>query len=477
MSTAAICAVKIGVGDWTQVDLELPANQELQVVLVDIGDYLADYLQASGARDTVPDSTWGWRLRTPLGTALDNTKSLAEQGVTNGARLRLVAGAPTEDFAPRIENVSAAVADSSERLFPRVTPQDMTAMLARLGAGFAAVATAVLLASGLVHWTWPTRGAAWGAAAVWLAAGVLNARRWHKPVLTDLLWAGSLAFVPPAASLVVGRSWGAPNLLVAGATLASLAAVGVATGRRLTVFSALVVIGVAVAFSQAWSAHSLLPGPAVGCVLIVAVIVFLGRIEIDTQRLVRMPRPTFPSGSGRFVGRRAASGKPDTLEPAGAPPDPATLLARSLAANHIVSGLLAGLAVTATAAVAVTAATHAHSWPWLAFCAGVPILFAYRVWSYVGRANIAWLLVGVFGPAAALIVVLGLSRSLWWGAGAAGITAVAAAVAPLTIPTGSQAPLVRGARVISEYVVTLAVLLAPVFLLRIPQMVYNRDFG
>ncbi|MGD9622342.1 MAG: type VII secretion integral membrane protein EccD [Mycolicibacterium sp.] len=477
MSAAAICAVKIGVGQGTQIDLELPANQELQVVLVDIGDYLSKYLEDSGAPDSVPDSTWGWRLRTPLGTALDNTKSLADQGVTNGARLTLVSGAPVEDFAPRIENVSAAVADASERLFPRVTPTVMAAMLTRLAAGFAATATAVLIAAALIEWTWPTRGAAWGAAALWLAAGALNARRWHKPVLTDPLWAGALVFVPAAGSLVVGRHWGGPNLLVAGAAVAALAVIGLGTRRRLALFSALVVIGSAVTFSQAWSAHTLLPGPVVCCVLMVAVVILLGRVEIDTQRLVRMPRPTFPSGSGRFVGRRAASGKPDTLEPAGAPPDPAALLTRSVNANHMVSGLLAGLAVTATAVVAVTAATHPQSWPWLVFCAGVPTLFAYRVWSFVGRANIGWLLAGVFGPAVALIVVLAVTHGMWWGAGAAGVVTVLAAVAPLTIPTGSQAPLVRGARVISEYVVTLAVLLAPVLLLHLPQMVYNRDFG
>lgn len=475
--SAAVCAVKIGVGQSTQVDLELPANQELHVVLVDLGDYLTKYLEISGATDTVPDSTWGWRLRTPLGTALDNTLSLADQGITSGARLTLVAGAPVEDFTPRIESVSAAVADASERLFPRVTPQDMTAMLTRLGAGFAAVATTVLVAAAVMQWSWPHRGAAAGAAAAWLAAGALNARYWRNRVLTDVSWAGIVVFVPAAASLAVGQQWGGPNLLVAGATLAGLSAVGLSTGRHLSVFSALMVMGVAAAFSQAWSAHSLVPGPAVCCVLIVAVVIALGRVEIDTQRLVRMPRATFPSGSGRFVGRRAANGRPDTLEPGGAPPDPATLLARSVAANRIVCGLLAGLAITATAVVAVTAGTHAHSWGWLAFCAGVPVLFAYRVWSFVGRANVVWLLVGVFGPTVALIVVVGLVHGLWWAAAAAAAVMVAAGLAPRTIPTGTHAPLVRAVRVVSEFVVVLAVLLAPVFLLHLPQMVYNRDFG
>lgn len=66
-STAAEVALRIG--DRTQVDVMLPANSELGVVLGDVRDYLAAYLANAGAEDTLPDSSRGWRLRTTLGTS------------------------------------------------------------------------------------------------------------------------------------------------------------------------------------------------------------------------------------------------------------------------------------------------------------------------------------------------------------------------------------------------------------------------
>ncbi|PQM45303.1 ESX-5 secretion system protein EccD5 [Mycobacterium talmoniae] len=477
-----VCEVSLRVGDWTQVDVKVPANSELGVVLGDIELYLGEYLDSVGAADKLPDASRGWRLRTPIGTLLDNQKSLAAQGVPSGAALELIAAPAGEEFAPRVEDVSAFVAGLSRKLFPAATPDVLTTVMLGFAALMAGSALTLLEVLAIRARTPIHVGVVLGCVVAVGVLALINARTRRRGDVADISAAGIIVFGPISLSLLLPRSfgdWGAPHLLVTAAGTAAAAGVLLATGRHRCLYTSITVAAAFLAVSQVASLSDVVPGPAMTCGLVVAVVIALGRADALAARLAWLPVSMFPSGSGRFIGRRVGGAGSDTLEPTEVPPDPAGLLERAVRANDYLTGILIGLSVVATVLTGLVAATHGRQWPWLAFAAGVPVLFAYRTWYFAGRRNVFCLLLGVFGPALSLTAVLSVTYGLWCGAGVATAVSVLALVAPATVPTDARPhpPLVRGARVLSEYAVIAAVLLAPMLLLRIPQMVYNRDFG
>ena len=145
-------------------------------------------------------------------------------------------------------------------------------------------------------------------------------------------------------------------------------------------------------------------------------------------------------------------------------------------ANHLLTGLLLGLAISAAGICALIVAGSGGGIGWLLVAASIPLLFGYRCFAFAGAANVACLLVGVFGPLIAAAVVVASSAGLWPGLAVLGATVAAAAGAPAAVPSEARphSPLVRGVRAVSEHVVTAAVLVAPLVLLRVPQMVYHR---
>lgn len=488
--TQTRCALSLWWGAHSRIALEVASEQPLGTVLDDTVSYLREYLDAAGATtaedqqsategapEQLPEAPWGWRLRTPLGTFLDNALSLAEQGVRRGAELELVPASPHEEFTPRIENVSAAVAEISRREFASATVGDITRLLAMTAAGIAAAATVAALVAAYRHPHWATVGVAAGAGALWLLSAMVTALRARTPgYVRDAVWVGAIALSPAAAAAVTSLLWALPPLLTAAGLTVALAAVALLGARHRSALTAVLVVAVLTVFSQAFSARTEAPGPLVCCVLVVVIVSMLGRAELSAQRYARIPRSVFPSGSGRFIGRRRSALNPDELEPAAVPPDPADLRERVITSNRILVGLLVGYGICAAAVAAVIVMRWGgHSLAWLAFAVGLPVVWAFRVWSYSGRQCIAALLFGVAISSAAIIVALALTRGLWWALAACTVVVLAAAVSPLTIPTQlrPQSPLVRGARVLAEYMVTLAVLLAPVGLLNIPYLVYN----
>lgn len=481
MSTPPVCEVRLCIGDHTQIDVQLPANTSLGTVLGDVEKYLVEYLDAAGASDELPDATQGWRLRTPIGTLLDNEKSLAEQTVRSGAALTLIAEPDGEAFSPRVESVSAAVAALGRKLFPAATPEAVTSMLVWFIAALTATALGLITVA-----AFRSRGVLdatiLGGAVVVVAAAALVNRRWSKRLdvadATKLLVA---VFAPLSASLLLPASmgpWTGPHLLIASSTLMAVSLLFASTGRHVAAWTASTVVAIFVMMSQLAGYDTMLPGPATTCVLVVALVTALGRVELTAAWLAKLPVPKFPSGSGRFVGRPAPHAGSDAVE-ATPPPDPALLLDRAVRANEILTGTLAAFAVVAAALTALIAGRHPEQWPWLLFAAGIPVLFAYRCWSYAGRTNVLWLLAAVFGSVMSGAVTIAATSGARFGVAVLVVVLALAALAPWTVPTPERphSPLVRGVRVISEYVVTAAVLLAPLGLLRIPQMVYNRDFG
>lgn len=481
MATPPVCEVRLCIGEHTQIDVQLPANSSLGTVLGDVEKYLVEYLDAAGASDELPDASQGWRLRTPIGTLLDNDKSLTDQAVRSGAALTLMAEPDGEAFSPRVESVSAAVAALGRKLFPAATPESVTAMLVWFIAALTGVAIGLLTVATFRSRELLDAGILAAAVSAVAATALINRQRFQRADVGDATKVLLAVFAPLSVSLLLPASmgpWTGPHLLIASSTLMALSLLFASTGRHVQAWTASTVVAIFVVMSQLANDDTMLPGPATTCALVVALVVALGRVELTAAWLARLPVPKFPSGSGRFVGRPAPHAGSDAVE-ATPPPDPALLLDRAVRANEILTGTLAAFAVIAPALTAVIAGRHPGQWPWLLFAAGIPVLFAYRCWSYAGRTNVLWLLAAVFASVAAGAVTIAATSGVRLGVSLLVVVLAVAALAPWTVPTPERphSPLIRGVRVISEYVVTTAVLLAPLGLLRIPQMVYNRDFG
>lgn len=485
MSTAAstICEIQLRFGTNTQIDVQLPATTELNAVLADLEPYLRAYLDNAGAAEPLPDHERGWRLRTPLGTLLDNNRSLAGQDVLSGTALELIAEPVGEQFTPRIENVSSAVAQISAERFRAATPSAVATMMVWYGAALLATVLTVLVTTVFTTSDWTWRAVLAGGVTAVAVAAVVNARTRKAAAITDATNALLITFAPLTVSLLIplpAAGWGPPHLLVTATGIAAAAAVGIAARRHIVVYTALAVTSLFVAASQIGRTVGLWPGPVTICLLVIAVVVLLGRADVTAQNLARLPISMFPSGSGRFVGQRKADATDsDELEPTSVPPDPAALQARAIRANDYLTGLLIGYAIAATAMVAVVIIGYHDRWDWVVWVCGVPLVFAYQAWFYAGRRNVAAVLAGVFGPAAAAAVLFSAYYGVWWGAATGVAVAAVAALAPRMIPTATrqQSPMIRGVRAIAGYLILMAVILYPLVLLRVLQMVYNRDFG
>lgn len=478
-----ICEVHLAIGENTQVDLQLPANSKLSKVLPDTKEFLSTYLDSVGAEDSLPDDSTGWRLRTPLGTLLDSSKSLGELGIRNGDRLELIAEPDGEAFNPRIESVSTLVSRVTARLFPTVTPAAMVSVLLIFSAVMIATAMVFVQIMAFAARAPQTVGVALAGVAAIGAVAIANARSWRRRDLADLCAVGLLVFGPVSVSLTLPAAfgaWGAPHLLITSAATGCVAALaGLRTGRYVPGYTAIVVVSVFMAVSQAASLSQMVPTPTTTCVLVLGLLVMLGRAETFTQRLGRLPVSMFPSGSGNFIGRRVGGIGSDDIEPTHQPPDPAVLLQRTIYTNDLLTGVLAGLAVVATALTGLIVATHPHQWQWWLFAAGIPVVFAYRAWYFAGMRNVVVILTGAFLPVIAGAAAMAYHHGLWWGVAIPiGVTVLAMA-APLAIPTEThhKSPLQRYFRVGSEYIVLGAMYLAPLNLLSVMYKVYNRDFG
>ena len=477
---SATCDVALFIGEHTQVDVQLPAHRPVGAVLLGVQRWLQVYLDESGSPDPLPDSTTGWRLRTPIGTLLDNTLSLADQQVLTGDPLELVAAPKGEEFRPRIENVSVAVARSSATLFAPISRGALRRALAGLSAGMALAAAVYVLVAAYTRPGWAQTGAALAGPAVLVAAAVVNARWKRSHAAADGCMAGLLLLAPPAAALLVPATSGAgPRVLVGAAVLTGLALIGLAGDRHTTFYTALATVAGLATVAEAPAVNSALPGPRILGVLIWLLVIVLSRVDLIAARLARLPIPAFPSGSNRFLGRASGSGaRAGVLVALAAPPDPAVLLTQTLKANRVMTGLLVGLGVSGAAITALLVGVDPHSPAWLGLAAAIPVMFALRAFHFAGRTNVLAIVAGAYGAALALSAALAAHRGPWWGAAAAALPAALALAAPLVVPGADapRSPLSRAARVVAENVLCLAIMVAPLILLRVPQMVYNRTW-
>ena len=476
-----VCDVALRIGENTQVDVQLPARLPVGAVLLNAQRWLQTYLEEAGSPDSLPDAATGWRLRTPIGTLLDNDRSLSEQHVLSGDALELIAAPRGEEFRPRVENVSVAVARSSARLFAAATRGVLRRTLTGWCAVMIGAAWACVLVLAYTRPSWVHTAAAVAPVAVLIGAAVANARLSLSVRVADAALVGLLLFAPPALALLVPPPWdgAGPRVLVGAVTVLAVSLIGLATDRYSTAWTALATVAGFTAVAQSPALTSARPGAGMLAVLIWGLVILLSRVDLTAVRAARLPIPAFPSGTNAYLGRSVGGPAGGVLVPVGVPPDPQILLTQTLKANRVQTGLLAGLGAVGTALSALLVGVDPQSWAWTVLAAGIPVIFAFRTWHFAGRANVLVLLAATFGSALALAGALAAARGLWWGAGVSTVVAVLALLAPLAVPGrgAPQSPLTRGVRVIVENLVCLAVLLLPLLLLRVPQMVYNRDFG
>lgn len=480
MSNGTVCDVAVRIGENTQVDLQLPAQKPVGAVLINAQRYLQTYLDEAGCPDPLPGDATGWRLRTPIGTLLDNNLSLAAQHVLNGDPLELIAAPKGEQFKPRIENVSVAVARTTEELFATATRTSLRRTLAVMWAVMLAAAMGFLLVLAYTRHSWVHTGIALAPVAAVGLVAVINARRMRSRLTGDLCAVGLLLFAPPALALLVPPPWNGagPRLLVGAATVTALAVAGMAGERYTTAYTALATAAGFTTLAEIPAITSAVPGQRTLTVLIWLLIIMLSRADLTSVRRARLPIPAFPSGSNRYLGRAVGPVGGNALVPVTAPPDPAVLLERTVRANHLLTGLLIGLGIVASALTALLVNSAPNSWWWIGLATAIPLVFAFRTFHFAGWANITALLGGTFGSALALAASLAWHHNLWWGVAVAVTTAVLASAAPLIIPsrTREQSPLHRFLRPPLENLLCLAVLLVPLILLRVPQMVYYWSF-
>ncbi|SKH87118.1 EsaB/YukD family protein [Mycobacteroides abscessus] len=562
MSADTVTGVSIAIGKSTQVDLELSNTKPLHQVLSDLELYLGQYLDEVGSNDELPSTRRGWRLRTPLGTVLDQGMSLEAHNIKTGMGLELIEAPRGEQFMARIESASTFLSRLGQHLYQEATPDNVTPVLAVGASSMLAGALALLevisfrspnvvnVAILLTLCALVGLGALVASQASARALRAAMKARELSPALTglvnldeheivkeeddqgveeeddedtdvvtgepvkrgrptdltlvtryrvlaDICMVLLLLFTPPAVSLGITLlypgPWGGPHLMAAAWTVVVLAFFGLATGRYVVAYTALLVTAVSVAATytamivaalftdnpQTSAEKTLIPTPTVSSAVLFVVISALLMAEVMAPWAAKLPNATFPSGSGRFIGRRGSGQQRRDIEAAAAPPDPVDMLGRGVRANQTLTGILLGLAFPAAALSAIIVYEHPDSWPWQLCAAGIPAVFAYRTFHYGGLTNVSSLLFGTFASALALVAAFSAARGLWWGVGLCAVVALLALLAPLSIPTEGreQAPIWRMARMVSEFVVIAWVLLAPYVLLRIVQKAYNRDFS
>lgn len=315
-------------GAQRRVDVVLPDEVPVAELLPDLvrraGDGLADQGQQHG----------GWALHRGSGERLAATESMASARISDGEVLHLVP-ARTDWPEPEYDDVVDAIAVGARGLGARWSGAATRAT--------AVAAAGVVLAIGLLSPIGEAfthdRLAGLGLAAVLLAAGILAARAYGEKLVGAALAAYSLptAFHGGWRLLEPGADHGS-QLLVATTALAVWAVAGaLGAGAGFPIF----VAGTAAGFLGAVGASaSYVTGTArSGALLLVVVVGGVAAAPSLAVRLGRLPLPV-------------VTPPPDALDASvlAQRPDRLRVLAAVARADAVLTGLVAGLAVTAVGA-------------------------------------------------------------------------------------------------------------------------------
>ncbi|MET0492151.1 MAG: type VII secretion integral membrane protein EccD [Actinoplanes sp.] len=333
MTTASLVRVTL-VAPARRIDLALPENAP-------VAELLPGLLRRAGPAlaDNLPDG--GWLLRRADGTAVDNARTLAAQHIRDGDVLHLVPGSlnwPELEYDDLVDAIAAGAGRTGRRWAPRHTRR----------AGLAASVPAVLLALLAVLQAgppWPGPGrAALLIAVLLLAAAIGLARVAGDAGAGSLLAAPALPAAFLAGALLLGGSFSAAGLLLGGCAALLVAAIVAALGvaDRLPVFVAAATAGLLGGASAAAVTLGLTSGDGAAAVTAAVVFLFSPLLGPLAARLGRLPTPMLPRTAADLV-------RDDP------PPPRHAVQAQVLRADALLTGMIAGGALTAAGAAAVLA--------------------------------------------------------------------------------------------------------------------------
>jgi type VII secretion integral membrane protein EccD len=391
-------AVVVGVmaGEGVQIGVLLDANAPVSVMTDPLLKVVNSRLRELGETPLEAAGRGRWALCLVDGTPLRATQSLTEQDVYDGDRLWIRFLPDSEHRSQVIEHISTAVSSNLSKRFAAIDP------IVALQVGASMVAIGVTSAAGLLGWyrwhhnSWlPTVYASIIAVLVLAVATMLAIRAKTDPDrrVADVMLLSGLAPLTVAAASAPPGGVGSPQAVLGFGVLAISAALALRfTGRRLSVYTAIVTISAVAAVASL--ARMVAMTSAVtnfSCVVLVCVLTYQSAPALS-RRLSGIRLPVFPSATSRWV-FEARPDLPTTLvRPDGGPPvleGPASVrdvLLQAERARSFLAGLLWGLGVLMVVSLTALADPRTED-RWLplllaGFCSGFLML---RGRSYVDR--------------------------------------------------------------------------------------------
>jgi type VII secretion integral membrane protein EccD len=390
------------------VDAIAPVAMQIQAIVdlanARLGEIGQPRLAPTGDKDATGTPVRGrWALCWVDGTPLRTNRSLADQGVTDGARLWLRFVDDTEARKPVIEHVTSAVPAELRKHFKDVTP----AFAARVGTIMVAVAVAVVLGM-LARWRnghadWLAAAAAGALAAMLLIAatviGIRSARH-HRAAnagpdaarvedlaaelfLRDVLLLAGAAATTVAAALAVPGPLGAPHAgLAAAVVLAAAVLIIRFTGGHIRLCTAAIVLALAALLTGLARMLLLTSAVTLLTITLLVTVVAIKMAPSVARQAARIRLPVFPSASGRWIWETRPDLPATVVVAGGKDPEldgPESVRDVVLATDRVhsyLSGLLAGLCVLLVTAATGLCDPHTHQ-RWLALVlAGITATWA-----------------------------------------------------------------------------------------------------
>jgi type VII secretion integral membrane protein EccD len=388
--------VGIMAGEGVQIGVLLDANAPVSVMTDPLLKVVNSRLRELGETPLEAAGRGRWALCLVDGTPLRATQSLTEQDVYDGDRLWIRFLPDSEHRSQVIEHISTAVSSNLSKRFAAIDP------IVALQVGASMVAIGVTTATGLLGWwrwhhnSWLTTIYASIIAALVLAVAILLAVRAKTDPdrrVADILLMSGLAPLTVAAAAAPPGGIGSPQAVLGFGVLAISAALTLRfTGRRLSVYTAIVTISLVAAIASL--ARMVAMTSAVtnfSCVVLVCVLAYQTAPALS-RRLSGIRLPVFPSATSRWV-FEARPDLPTTLvRPEGGAPvleGPASVrdvVLQAERARSFLTGLLWGLGVLMVISLTALADPRTED-RWLplllaGFCSGFLML---RGRSYVDR--------------------------------------------------------------------------------------------
>ena len=354
-STPRSAVVAVMAGEGVQIGMLLDAEAPVSVMIDPLLTVVNNRLQELEIPALEAEGRGRWVLCRVDGTALRSAQSLTEQQIYDGDRLWLRFVEDPEHRTPVVEHISTAVAVTLAKRFTAINAATAVQM------GIALVAGGVTLATGLLGWwrlghdSWLSAGYAAVVAVLVLATAALMLTQAGTPRdyrLADTILVSALPPIAVAAAAAV------PGPVAAAHAALGFGVAGVAallmlrfTGRRLAIYTAVIVLALAVTITAVLR-MTLLTGavPLLTSVLLASV--FLYHTAASLSRwLAGIRLPVFPSATSHWVFEARPDlpttvvTSPDTAPVLEGPDSVRQVMLHAERARGMLTGLLAGLGV------------------------------------------------------------------------------------------------------------------------------------